>query len=140
MNLETSEQFKLEYAEVGRLQRHYSAVRATLTTFCMTASLTAFASRFTTTANHYYLTFIGFFMLAVAVFACIVFSYRCEKANLYAADVWRWFGTDDKDRPLSFYQYDPRKRDILSEMYYDEMNWAMLLAALMIAGAFFLWK
>lgn len=46
MNLDQKEKYKLEYAEVGHLRRHYSTVRSGLTTFSMTASLAAFASYF----------------------------------------------------------------------------------------------
>jgi len=136
MNLEPKDKYKLEYTEVGHLRRHYSTVRSGLTTFSMTASLAAFASYFSQAARPCYLVFIGFFMLAVAALACLVFSYRCEKANLYAALLWRWFGNEDQVLPPSFYDFRPGGRDVFREMRCDEMNWVMLVGALLISGAF----
>ena len=136
MNLDSKEKYKLEYTDVGHLRRHYSTVRSGRTTFSMTASLAAFASYFSQVARPCYLVFIGFFMLAVAALACLVFSCRCEKANLYTALLWRWFGAEDQDGPPSFYEYSRTCGDVLCEMCRDEMNWVMLVGALLITGAF----
>lgn len=140
MNFDQKEKYKLEYAEVGHLRRHYSTVRSGLTTFSMTASLAAFASYFSQAVEHFYLAFVGLFMLVAAALACLAFSYRCEKTNLYAAVLWRWFGAEDQDGPPSFYQYKPTRIDVVREMFRDEMNWLMLISAILIAGVFFFYR
>src|SRR5438552_15439325 len=100
--LDPKDKYKLEYAEVGNLRRHYSIVRSGLTTFCMTASLAAFASYISQTQRSTFLAFIGFFMLVAASIACGVFSYRCERANLYLLELWRWFDGTTHNAPVSF--------------------------------------
>jgi hypothetical protein len=137
MNLDPKEKYKLEYADVGHLRRHYSTVRATLTTFSMSASLAAFASYFKQDTRPCFLVFIGFFMLAAAAFACLVFSYRCEKANLYAAILWQWFGTQDQDAPPNFSEYRPKHCEVLCEMFRDEMNLLTLVGVSLITAAFY---
>jgi hypothetical protein len=104
----------------------------------MTASLAALASYISQVPKHWYLAFIGFFMLAVAALACIVFSYRCEKANLYLASLWRWFGAENHEPPSSFYEYSPKRKDLFREMCADEMNWVMVAGGLLIAVTFLL--
>lgn len=74
-------------------------------------------------------------MLVAAALACLMFSYRCEKANLYAAVLWRWFDAEDQDGPPSFYQYRPTCSTVVREVCRDEMNWLMVISVvLMIAG------
>jgi|WetSurMetagenome_2_1015567.scaffolds.fasta_scaffold704331_1 hypothetical protein len=135
MNLEPKEKYKLEYAEVGHLRRHYSTVRSGLTMFCMTTSLAAFSSYIAQPARSFYLVFIGFFMLIVALLACLVFSYHCEKANLYAALLWRWFDGEERGELPGFCQYTPGCDQALRQMCRDEMNWLMLVGALTIASS-----
>jgi hypothetical protein len=139
MKLDPKEKCRLEYAEVGHLRRYYSTVRSGLTTFCMTVSLAAFASYFSQPARPRYPVFIGFFMPGVAVLACLVFLYRCEKANLYMALLWHWFDAEAQEGPASFYQHSPARGTVLREMCCDEMNWAMVVGALLIAGSFYIY-
>jgi len=134
--LDPTDKYKLEYAEVGNLRRHYSVVRSGLTTFCLTVSLSAFASYASQVARHPFLEFIGIFMLVIALIACGVFSYRCERANLYLREVWKWFEEPDRDAPAQFDNFKPAYRDILREMLWDEMNWMMIAAFLSICWAY----
>ena len=99
MNLEPKDKYKLEYAEVGNLRRHYSIVRASLTTFALTVSLAGFANYASSTQKTPYVIFVGIFMLVAAMLTCFIFSYRCERANLYANHLWRWFGGEISDNP-----------------------------------------
>jgi hypothetical protein len=134
--LDPKDKYKLEYAEVGNLRRHYSVVRSGLTTFCMTASLAALASYISQTPQHSFLAFVGIFMLVAASVACLVFSYRCERANLYLRELWRWFEDATPKAPPRFDDFDAPTRDLLRQMLRDEMNWVMVLALLAIVGAF----
>jgi hypothetical protein len=134
--LDPTDKYKLEYAEVGNLRRHYSVVRSGLTTFCLTASLAAFASYISQAARPSFLMFIGFFMLVAALIACVVFSYRSERANLYLRELWRWFEGTTKSAPARFDDFAPAGRDVMRQMPWDEMNWIMFAALLSIGGAF----
>lgn len=133
--LDPTDKYKLEYAEVGNLRLHYSVVRSGLTTFCLTVSLSAFASYASQTVRHPFLEFIGIFMLLIALIACGVFSYRCERANLYLREVWEWFEGTTQDAPAQFDNFKPACGSILREMLWDEMNWMMLVAFLLICWA-----
>ncbi|MDD5260856.1 MAG: hypothetical protein PHD76_03310 [Methylacidiphilales bacterium] len=137
MNLHPKEKYKLEYAEVGRLRQHYSTIRSSLTTFAMTSSLAAFAKFLSEAPRPLYLALIGWFMFVVAFIACFVFSYRTEKANLYAEILWRWFKSEKQSEPPSFLQYKEKRCDVVCQMLRDEMNWFMLVALLLIVVAAF---
>ena len=134
--LDPTDKYKLEYAEVGNLRRHYSVVRSGLTTFCMTAPRAAFASYISQTPRPSFLAFIGIFMLVAASIACVVFSYRCEKANLYLRELWMWFEGTTQNAPGRFDDFAARPGDVSRQMLRDEMNWVMLVALLAIGGAF----
>ncbi len=71
-------------------------------------------------------------MLAAAMLTGVVFSYRCERANLYANHLWRWFGGQVSDPPSDFYNFSPGRREIVRQMVHDEMNWAMIAAVVLI--------
>jgi len=134
MNLEPKDKYKLEYAEVGNLRRHYSTVRASLTTFALTVSLAAFANYASSVQKAPYLIFVGVFMLLAAMLTCFVFSYRCERANLYSDHLWRWFAGEIKDEPSDFCNFSPNRREIVRQMVHDEMNWAIIGAVVLIPG------
>ena len=134
--LDPMDRYKLEYGEVCNLRRHYSVVRSGLTTFCLTASLAALASYISQASRPSFLAFVGIFMLVVALIACGVFSYRCERANLYLRDLWRWFEGTTLHPPARFDDFAPVRGEVRRQMFQDEMNWVMFLALLAITGAF----
>jgi hypothetical protein len=135
MNLELKDKYKLEYAEVSNLRRHYSIVRASLTTFALTVSLAGFANYWSSDGKPPFLIFIGIFMLLAATFTCFTFSYASERANLYTEDLWRWFGADLQDPPPNFQNFRPSAFKVFPQMFRDEMNWAMLIAVALTIGA-----
>lgn len=134
--LDLNDRYKLEYAEVGNLRRHYSVVRSSLTTFCMTAALAAFGSYFSQTPRPSFLIYVGFFMLVAGSMACVAFSIRSERANLYMGELWTWFESDTQPAPTRFDDFAAGRCNVLREMLRDEMNWAMLVAFLAIGGGF----
>jgi hypothetical protein len=138
--LDPTDKYKLEYAEVGNLRRHYSVVRSGLTTFCLTASLAAHASYISQEARPPFLEFVAIFMLVAALIACGVFSYRCERANLYLRELWRWLEGTSQNAPPRFDDFKAARREVLREMLWDSMNWALIAALLSIVGfVFFRW-
>src|SRR5947209_7565563 len=98
--LDATDRYKLEYSEVGNLRRHYSAVRSGLTTFCLTAALVAFANYTSREPRPLFLAFVGGLMLFAASIACGIFSWRCERANLYMRELWHWFEGTRQDAPV----------------------------------------
>lgn len=68
-------------------------------------------------------------MLFAAILSCFVFSYRCEKANLYALRLWKWLGADAPTEIGNFQEFWPAPGALLRQMALDEMNWAVLVAA-----------
>ena len=75
-------------------------------------------------------------MLVAALLACIVFSYRSEKAELYLRDVWVWFDRTSAQPPPQFREFSPDIRSVISGMCRDEMNWTLFFAVAAIVGAF----
>jgi hypothetical protein len=137
--IDPKDKYKLEYAEVGNLRRHYSNIRSGLTTFCMTASVAALASDISRKPRSSFLAFTGLFMLLVALVTCLVFSYRTEKANVFLREIWRWLDDDtESSGPSRFDDFNVPFRDLFRQMLRDEMNWLMFAAFLVIACAFFL--
>jgi hypothetical protein len=135
--LETTDRYKLEYSEVGNLRRHYSAVRSGLTTFCLTAALVAFANYLARDPHPQFFAFVAGFMLVAAMLACFVFSWRCERANLYMRDLWNWFDGPQPDTFVRFDDFAPKRTEMLRQMFADEMNWVLLAALVSIGGAFY---
>ena len=133
--LDPIDKYKLEYVEVTNLRRHYSSVRSGLSTFCMTVSLAALASYFSQAARPLFLAFVGGFMLIVALVACLVLSYRCERANLYLRELWWWFDGSAQSPPGRFDEFRANRRDLVRQMALDEMTWVMFVALLAIGGA-----
>lgn len=136
MTLSAVEKYKAEYAEVGNLRRHYSTVRSALTTFSLTVSFAAFSNYISQSTRPLFLVFVGIFMLLAALLACLVFSYRSEKADLYLREVWLWFGTEIGEPPSQFRDFSPEVREIIKGMRRDEMNWVMLVAVVLTGAAF----
>ena len=77
--LSDMERYKLEYKELGDSIRHFSTVRAALTTFLCTAGLTSFAVLTRAESGGIYLFGLGILFLGGAVFVCLSFSRRKEK-------------------------------------------------------------
>jgi hypothetical protein len=76
------------------------------------------------------------FMLLAALVACLVLSYRCERANIYLRELWWWFEGTSKSPPGRFDDFSPANRRVLiRQMLLDEMNWVMFVALLAIGGA-----
>ena len=140
MNLEPKEKYMLEYSEIGELRRHYSTVRVGLSTFCMTVSLAAFMGYFAQPLNRGCVAFIGFVMLGLAALVCLLYSFYTEKTNLYAEQLWHWFGSETKDGLPRFNRYRPKFNDALLAMLRDEMNWVMLFVCATIVVGFYLFK
>ena len=134
--LDLTEKYRLEYVEVTNLRRHYSVLRAGLSTFCMTASLAAFAGYFSQTLRPLFLAFVGIFMLLAAAIAWVVFSYRFEKATLYLRELWVWFDGTNQNAPPRFDDFAASLHEVTTQMLRDKMNWVMLAGFLVIAGAF----
>jgi hypothetical protein len=134
--LDPIDKYKLEYVETTNLRRHYSSVRSGLSTFCMTVSLASLASYFSQPSRPLFLVFVGVFMLLAALVACLVLSYRCERANIYLRELWWWFEGTSKSPPGRFDDFSPaNRRDLIRQMLLDEMNWVMFVALLAIGGA-----
>jgi hypothetical protein len=74
-------------------------------------------------------------MLVAALLACLVFSYRSEKADLYLRDVWAWFDRTSTQPPPQFREFSPAIRGVICGMCRDEMNWTLFLAVAVIVGA-----
>ena len=136
MTVSAAEKYKAEYAEVGNLRRHYSTVRSALTTFSLTVSFAAFSNHISQPSKPLFLVFVGIFMLLAALLACLVFSYRSEKADLYTREVWLWFGAETGEPPPQFRDYRPKRPEIIRRMRRDEMNWVMLVAVVLTVAAF----
>lgn len=88
------ERFKVDYAEVGDLIRHYSTVRSALTTFLLTVSVGSFVA-YHKDSSHSFLLVVGYLFLLVSAAACLVFSYRTESATLYQKALWKWSNGED---------------------------------------------
>jgi len=134
--LDLTEKYRLEYAETVNLRRHYRVLRSGLTTFCMAASLAAFAGYFSQTLRPPFLAFAGFFMLLAAAISWVVFSYRFEKASLYLRELWVWFDGTTQNTPARFDDFAASLHEVTTQMLRDKMSWLMLAALLIIAGAF----
>lgn len=134
--LDLTEKYRLEYVEAANLRRHYGVLRSGLTTFCMTASLAAFAGYFSQPLRPSFLAFAGFFMLLAAAIAWVVFSYRFQRANLYLRELWAWFDGTSRNTPARFDDFAATLHEVTTQMLRDKMNWVMLAAVLVIAGAF----
>ena len=120
--LDTVDRYKLEYVEVANLRRHYSSVRSGLSTFCITVSLAALASYFSQASRPLFLAFVGGFMLLAALLACLIFSYRSERANLYLRELWYWFEGASKNPPGRFDDFCANRHDLIRQMLLDEMT------------------
>src|SRR5437868_2827124 len=134
--LDLTEKYKLEYVEAANLRRHYGVLRSGLTTFCMTASLAAFAGYFYQTFRPAFLAFAGIFMLLAAAIAWVVFSYRLAKANLYQRELWAWFDGTNQNTPARFDDFAATLHEVTTQMLRDKVNWLMLAGFAIIAGAF----
>ena len=134
--LDLVEKYRLEYVEAANLRRHYSVLRAGLTTFCITASLAAFAGYFSQTLRPLFLAFAGIFMLLAAAIAWVVFSYRFERATLYLRELWAWFDETSENTPTRFDDFAATLHQVTAQMLRDKMNWVMLAALVIIAVAF----
>ena len=138
MNLDPKEKYKLEYAEIGHLLRHYSTVRSSLTIFSLTVSLAALGNALLPSTTTGFPKFIGVFMFCVAGAFCFYFSWRCEIANQYSTILWDWFAKDDQAGPKQFINFRPLKRKVFIDMGKDPMNWLLCLALLIVSASYFL--
>ena len=134
--LDLTEKYRLEYVEAANLRRHYSVLRSGLTTFCLTASIAAFAGYLSQTSRPSFLGFAGIFMLLAAAIAWAVFSYRFERASLYLRELWAWFDGTNQIAPPRFDDFAASLHEVTTQMLRDKMNWVMLAGFLVIAGAF----
>lgn len=136
MMIDAKERCLIEYAEVGNLKRHYSTLRYGLSSFLVTVSLASFANYVAQTNPVIFLAIIGQLMLCAGLLSCLVLSYRCEKANLYTRCVWRWLEGQSEEEPTHFFDFNAKKAGIVRGMCLDEMNWIMLIVAVLITIVF----
>ena|ERR1700738_3763797 len=133
--LPPDDRFKIEYKEVADNIRHYSATRSALTSFLMTASLTAFATYLkpeTPATRSPFLLVVGHLLLVMAALACWVFSHRTEKNHLYLSKIWNWSKQSSGDYPEGFKSFSPSLSKVLGKMAKDSTNWLMLIALAVI--------
>src|SRR5690242_6309410 len=84
--------FEIDYKRRDDDIRHYSTTRSALTSFLMTVGLGLLSYYF---SNSYperprFLWITGFTLLAAALCACFVFSWRTERSALFRKALWDW--------------------------------------------------
>jgi len=125
------ERFKVEYAEVGNLIRHFSNVRSALTTFLLTVGVAAFSAYFQQPQSpSCYFLVVGGLFLVISVAVCLVFSYRTERMSLYQTELWKWSNGDapyaSGNYPAGFKSHKPSPWELLARMRNDPMNWFLI--------------
>ena len=126
MPLSDDERFKIEYSEVGNYIRHYSSVRSALTSFLVTVGLAAFATY--SEQNLPFAFFAGWLMIISAVIACLLFSYRTERSDLYLTELWNWSKEAGRPYPVGFKSFKPGP-EVCRKIFSDLMNWVMIVGA-----------
>jgi hypothetical protein len=104
----------------------------------LTVSSASFAAYFNKTQTHPFLIAAGLIFLIAAVFTCLTFSFRTEKAAIRYKKIWKYLN-HETDTPIDnnrIPKYDPTSREILRRMYKDPMNWLIMIAAIVIILAF----
>jgi hypothetical protein len=130
--LSDEDRFRIEYAEVGSYIRHYSTVRSGLTSFLVTVGLAAFSTHFSLEKAEWFPFAAGCLLIASATVACLSFSYRTERCDLYLTELWRWsLEPEGAPYPVGFKSFKPG-RDVLRKMAGDQMNWLMIVGAFLI--------
>jgi len=130
------ETLRLVYKEYGDQIRHFSTVRSALTTFLLTVSLASFAAYFNVSQTHPFLIVAGVIFLLAAIFTCLTFSFRTEKAVIRFKEIWKYL---NHDKPTSFNKipiHNPTLTEIWGRVFWDQMNWLIMIAAIVIALAF----
>lgn len=134
------DRIKLEYSEVGNLNRHYSTIRATLTTFLLMVALGAFAGYFTGGKSPYFFS-AGIVLLVTAILTCLHFSYLTELSNLYLTELWVFSKKNVPDtenyEPKGFKSFAPSRWSVLLKVVSDPMNWLLLILIAAVAALFF---
>jgi hypothetical protein len=63
-----------------------------------------------------------------------------KQTNLYAAQLWQWFGSERSDSPPGFNQYRPKRVEAIRAMLHDEMNWVMFILCVTIVAGFYYFR
>jgi hypothetical protein len=141
--------YKIEYAELGNLNRHYSTIRSALTTFLLTASLGAFGGYFLDAGHNPYFGLAGFILILCANFVCLHFSYLTEWSALYMSELWRASKDPNaagvnaaeiqaaRDLTAHGFKNFRNPRAARAHMRRDWMNYAVVALSVALAGAFF---
>ena len=130
------ETLRLIYKEYGDQIRHFSTVRSALTTFLLTVSLASFAAYFNRTQTHPFLITAGLIFLLTAVFTCLTFSFRTEKAVIRFKEIWKYLNYDKPINCNKIPIHDPTLTEIWARMLKDQMNWLIIIAGTLILLAF----
>ena len=130
------ETLRLVYKEYGDQIRHFSTVRSALTTFLLTVSLGSFAAYFNKSQMHPFLIAAGLIFLFAAVFTCLTFSFRTEKAVIRFKAIWKYLNHEKQINCNKLPIHDPRWTEIWGRVFWDQMNWLIMIAAIVIILAF----
>jgi Na+/melibiose symporter-like transporter len=125
------------YHEQGAEIRHYSTVRSGLTVFLLTVSLGAFSTYFTQNQPHPFLLFASFIAMLAAIFACIHFSIRTERAVIRYVDLWEQLKKTQAGNTTQVRIARPNSLEVYLRVVKDKMNWLLLFAAISLLLAFF---
>jgi hypothetical protein len=128
--------FAAEYAEAGNYVRHYSTVRATLTTFLLTAGIAAFSAYVDKDAvdrveSTEFFVVVGHLFLSLSLFVCILFSFRSTHMRLYQKRLWEF--SNGAKSPAGECRKFPagygeiKIRHTLSRVVIDPLNHLLLL-------------
>lgn len=130
--LSDMDRYKLEYKELGDTIRHFSTVRASLTTFLFAAGLTVFAVMTRVDHGGIYLLGTGLLFIGVAVFVCLSFSQRTETHVLRQIALRDWshdpgrtpypgsYATNDSGRPA--WWWEKQDEEVRRRMQKDPLN------------------
>ena len=107
---------RMAYSEYGSQIRHFSTVRSALTTFLVTAGMTALAGYID--KQYPFLYWAGLIFAAAAVIVCGWFSMLTEKHVLLYKGAWNQIKGAAPGGETTF-----------GRMAIDPMNWLLILAA-----------
>ncbi len=135
--LSDMERYKLEYKELGDSIRHFSTVRATLTTFLTTAGLVCLAVMTRVESGGIYLLGVGLLFLCSALFVSLSFSRRTETHVLRQIALRDWSHDPGRQTyPGSMKMHDPKRpawwwieqeEEVRRRMRKDPMNRLLFL-------------
>jgi hypothetical protein len=135
--LDPADRFKLHYTDLSDTVRHFSTIRSTLTVFLLTAGIAALGAHFEGKMLTHYTVLAAMIFFGMALFVCLVFSYRTEKYVLRIKALWRW-STDGLPRGEPYPEIGANTDDpcrIARNMAADVMNWALLVLLILIGIA-----